>query len=234
VLISIITATLSFLWVAALPHGRSIAGYDAVDMVWYIAIAEAVVNGVDQRLMVRLGEDMRRGDLTIELLRPVTLVWKLMSREIGRSIARFALSLPACCLVAWLIAGPPPSTVGLLTLALTGPLAVVVQMLLVIGASASALWLGDTTAAWFVLQKLVFLFGGMLLPLEFWPGSIGDVLVLLPWASTAYVPAHLAVMPDAARLVELVALQVAWIAVLTVTTAAAWRRGERALMGATA
>ena len=50
--------------------------------------AEAAVNGVDQRLMVRLGDDLRRGDMTTELLRPVTLVWMVMSREIGRSIAR--------------------------------------------------------------------------------------------------------------------------------------------------
>lgn len=231
-LISIITATLALLWVAALPDGESVRGYDVVDMVWYIAVAEAVVNGVDQRLMLRIGDDLRRGDLTTELLRPVTLVWMLVSREVGRSIARFVLSLPACCAVAWLIAGPPPSASGLLLLAVSGPLAVVVQMLIVVAASSSALWLGDSTAAWFVLQKLVFLLGGMLLPLEFWPGSVGDVLTLLPWASTAYVPAHLAVQPGALRVLELTALQISWIAALTLAAAAAWRRGEQRLMGA--
>jgi ABC-2 type transport system permease protein len=229
-LISIITATLGFLWIAALPDGQSIEGYDAISMVWYIAFAEAAVNGVDQRLMVRLGDDLRRGDMTIELLRPVTLVWMVMSREIGRSIARFALSLPACCAVAWVLVGPPPSWVGLATLAVTGPLAVLVQMLLVLGATSSALWIGDTTAAWFVLQKLVFLAGGMLLPLEFWPGIWGDVLTVLPWASTAYIPAHLAVDPSGGRVLELVGLQVAWIVVLLFATAAAWARGERRLM----
>lgn len=233
-LIAIITATLGLLWVAALPDGQTIKGYDAVDMVWYLAIAEAVVNGVDQRLMVRLGEQMRRGDLTIELLRPVTMVWMVVSREVGLGIARFALSLPACCLVAWLIAGPPPDAAALATLVVTGPLAVFVQMLIVIACSSSAMWLGDTTAAWFVLQKLVFLAGGMLLPLEFWPGIWGDVLVLLPWASTAYVPAHLAVMPDAARTLLLVALQVGWVVVLLGATSASWRRGERALVEARA
>ncbi len=229
-LISIITATLAFLWIAALPDGQSIRGYDALKMVWYIAVAEAAVNGVDQRLMVRLGDDLRRGDMTTELLRPVTLVWMVMSREVGRSIARFVLSLPACLLVAWAIAGPPPSWLGLAMLAVTGPLAVIVQMLLVLGATSSALWIGDTTAAWFVLQKLVFLAGGMLLPLEFWPGIWGDVLMVLPWASTAYVPAHLAVAPSAGRFVELVALQVGWIALLLGATSYAWARGERRLM----
>lgn len=233
-LIAIITATLAFLWTAALPHGQSIRGYDALDMVWYIAIGEAAVNGVDQRLMVRIGEDLRRGDLTTELLRPVTLVWMITSRELGRSVARFALSMPACCAVAWLIAGPPPSWIGLALLVVTGPLAVVAQTLLVIGASSSALWLGDTTAAWFVLQKLVFLLGGMLLPLEFWPGHVGDVLAALPWAATAYTPAHLAVHPSVDRFALLVALQVAWIAALAVGTSVAWRSGERRLMGATA
>jgi ABC-2 type transport system permease protein len=231
VLISIITATLAYLWVAALPDGSSIAGYDALEMVWYIAVAEAVVNGVDQRLMIRIGEDLRRGDLTIELLRPVTLVWMLMSREVGRSIVRFALSLPACMAVAWWVTGAPPSWTGLALLAITGPFAVIVQMLLVIAVSASALWLGDTTAAWFVLQKLVFLLGGMLLPLEFWPSPFDELLVLLPWASTAYVPAAIAVDPSGGRFAELVAVQLAWIGVLVFATARAWSRGERQLMG---
>lgn len=229
-LIAVISATLGFLWIAALPDGESIRGYDAVMMVWYIAIAEAVVNGVDQRLMVRIGEDLRRGDITMELLRPVTVVWMLLARELGRSVARFALSLPACCIVAWALAGAPPSWWALATLAVTGPLAVLVQMLIVVLASSSALWLGDTTAAWFVLQKLVFLAGGMLLPLEFWPGVVGDVLLVLPWASTAYVPAHVAVAFDPTRVVLLVALQAGWIALLALGTAAAWARGERRLL----
>jgi ABC-2 type transport system permease protein len=234
VLISVITATLAYLWVAALPNGTTIAGYDALEMVWYIAIAEAVVNGVDQRLMIRIGEDMRRGDLTIELLRPVTVVWMLVSREVGRSIVRFALSLPACMAVAWVITGPPPSWTGLALLAITGPLAVIVQMLLVVAVSASALWLGDTTAAWFVLQKLVFLLGGMLLPLEFWPAPFDEVLVLLPWASTAYVPARIAVEPTASGVVTLVSIQLFWIAGLVLVTARAWASGERQLMGQSA
>ena len=229
-LIAIISATLGFLWIAALPDGESIRGYDATMMVWYIAIAEAVVNGVDQRLMVRLGEELRRGDVTVELLRPVTVVWMLVSRELGRSLLRFALSLPACCLVAWWLAGAPPAWWALASLLVTGPLAVLVQMLIVVASSSSALWLGDTTAAWFLLQKLVFLAGGMLLPLEFWPGIAGDVLLVLPWASTAYVPAHLSVSFDAMRLVELAALQAAWVAGLAVITAAAWARGERHLL----
>lgn len=231
-LIAVISATLGFLWIAALPDGQSIEGYDAVMMVWYIAIAEAVVNGVDQRLMVRIGEDLRHGEITIELLRPVTVVWMLLARELGRAVARFALSLPACCIVAWLLAGAPPSWWALATLAVTGPLAVLVQMLIVVAASSSALWLGDTTAAWFVLQKLVFLAGGMLLPLEFWPGLAGDVLMVLPWASTAYVPAHAAVAFDASRLAWLVVLQVAWAGLLAVGTTAVWARGERRLLRA--
>ena len=230
--IAIITATLAALWVAALPDGQRIAGYDARDMVWYLAIAEAAVNAVDQRLMLRIGESLRRGDLTIELLRPVTPVWMLVSRELGRSIARFALSMPACCAVAWAIVGPAPSWSGLALVAITGPLATIVHTLFIVGASSSALWLGDATAAWFVVQKLFFLLGGMLLPLELWPEPVGDVLTALPWAAAAYAPAHLAVHPDAGRALLLVALQLAWIVLLGAACARLWARGERRMVGA--
>lgn len=230
VLIAIITAVLGGLWIAALPGGSRIAGYDAVEMVWYLAVAEAVVNGVDQRLMVRIGEDLRRGDLETELLRPVVAVWMLVSRELGRSVMRFALSMPACVGVAWLLVGPPPSWAGLLVVALAGPLATVVQMLLIILFASSALWIGDTTAAWFLMQKLVFLLGGMLLPLEVWPGASGAVLAALPFGAAAYTPARLAVHPSLEVGAALVALQLAWIAALACAAAWAWGAGERRLV----
>ncbi|MCW2928658.1 MAG: transporter permease [Thermoleophilia bacterium] len=229
-LIAIITSVLAWLWVAALPGSESIAGYDAVRMVWYLAVAEAVVNGVDQRLMLRIGDDFQRGDLTAELLRPVTLVWMLTARELGRSVARFVLSLPACVAVAWLIVGSPPSAAGLALLVITGPLAVIVQTLLIVAASASVMWLGDANAAWFVMQKLVFLVGGMLLPLEFWPDGVSGVLIALPWAATAYVPAHLAVQPDLVRAIELVALQLFWVLAVGALASLAWTRGEQRLL----
>ena len=58
--------------------------------------------------------------------------------------------------------------------------------------AGAAFWLRDARSTWFLYQKLVFLLGGMLLPLEFLPTGLGDVARALPFAAMAYAPARLA------------------------------------------
>ena len=68
--------------------------------------------------------------------------------------------------------------------------------------------------------------GGMLLPLEVLPRSVEIVARILPFSSMAYAPGRLAagnVEP------ELLAIQVAWIAVFAVVATRVFARGERRL-----
>ena len=92
--------------------------------------------------------------------------------------------------------------------------------------AALAFWLRDTRSAWFIYQKLVFVLGGMLLPLEVLPRGLELTAKILPFAAFAYAPGRLA-----AGHVEpwWLAVQVAWLVVLTVAAAAVFRAGERRL-----
>ena len=55
-----------------------------------------------------------------------------------------------------------------------------------------AFWLLDARSTWFLWSKLVFLAGGLLLPLELLPAGFADVARVLPWAAMAYVPGRIA------------------------------------------
>ena len=63
--------------------------------------------------------------------------------------------------------------------------------------------------------------------LEFWPHPWDSIWIAAPFAAMAYVPAHVAVQPDGADIVQLLALQVFWIAVLGALAGALWTRGIR-------
>ncbi len=230
VFIGIAVLVLGSLWKAALPDGQRIAGYDARAMVWYIAVAEAVVGSVSQRIMLDIGEDVRDGTMGLQLLRPIRLVINLGARELGRSLARSLVMAPVCGAVAYALIGAPPSVPALGTLLITLPLAVLVQMSLVFTFTASIFWLGDANAASMVLQKLVFLLGGMLLPIEVWPEQVAQVLALLPWASCGFIATSIAVGgstdPVYSPAILIVAL-VFWSLAMPLVAAAAWSRGER-------
>jgi ABC-2 type transport system permease protein len=92
--------------------------------------------------------------------------------------------------------------------------------------AASAFWLRNAGSAWYLYQKLVFVLGGMLIPLEALPGWLQSVTAVLPFRAMSYAPARLA-----SGHVEpwLLAQQAGWLLVLAVVAAAVFRAGERRL-----
>ena len=79
---------------------------------------------------------------------------------------------------------------------------------------------------WFLYQKLVFLVGGMLLPLEFLPRALADVARVLPFAAMAYAPARL--RPGTSSR-GCSAVQAGWLVVLLGCATAVFTAGERRL-----
>ena len=93
--------------------------------------------------------------------------------------------------------------------------------------AAASFWVLDAKGAWFLYQKLVFVAGGMLLPLEILPGWLEATARVLPFSSMAYAPARLAsghVEP------ELLLVQVGWLIVLVVVAHRVFAAGERHLV----
>ncbi|HZI35966.1 MAG TPA: ABC-2 family transporter protein, partial [Gaiellales bacterium] len=89
-----------------------------------------------------------------------------------------------------------------------------------------AFWLLDAKASWFFFQKLVFLPGGMLIPLELLPRPLELISFALPFATMAYVPGRIAAgHPDPLLLLW----QLGWLAVLLGMAGAVFAAGERRL-----
>jgi ABC-2 type transport system permease protein len=92
--------------------------------------------------------------------------------------------------------------------------------------AAVAFWVRDARSTWFLYQKLVFVLGGMLLPLEVLPDGLAAVARWLPFLTMAYAPARLAsghVEP------YLLAVQAGWLVVLALAAARVFALGERRL-----
>ncbi len=146
--------------------------------------------------------------------------------EVGRGVARLATLLGPGVALAWLVVGPPPSAGGAALAVPALVLALSANLCLQHAMAAAAFWLRDTRAMWFLYQKLVFILGGMLLPLEVLPDVLRDVAMVLPFMTMAYVPARLA-----AGHVEpvLLLVQVGWLVVLAGAAALAFARGQQRL-----
>lgn len=224
---AMVVAVLAGLWrVAVEGNGGEVAGYTAAAITWYIAAAEACTVSLDIRMIDDIGRDISSGAVATELLRPVSVLGVRVATTFGRALPRLAVCMVTGVVVATVTAGGPPRPSALWLAVPSFVLAIACNIVAQHAFGAAAFWVRDAGAAWFLYQKLVFIAGGMLIPLEALPAWLQSVAAVLPFRAMSYVPARLA-----AGHVEpvLVLEQVGWLVVLGVLATAAFRAGERRL-----
>lgn len=223
----IVVGALSAVWrTAAAANGGHLVGYSAAALTWYIATSESAVVSLDIRMIGDLGEDIASGSVAVELLRPVSVLWIRVAAQLGRAAARLLVIAPAGVALATVTGGRPPDGAALALALPSVGLALVANVVAQHAFAASAFWLRNATTAWFLYHKLVFVLGGMLIPLEVFPGWLEAAARALPFQAMAYAPARLASGHlEPLLLVE----QLGWIAVLSAVASAVFSAGERRL-----
>ena len=83
----------------------------------------------------------------------------------------------------------------------------------------------DISAFQWIYQKLAFVFGGLLIPLDFYPAWLQTICRALPFASMTYAPARLFVDPSLASFSAVVGMQLVWILTLGLLLIFSYRRG---------
>lgn len=223
-----VTSILAGLWsAAAAAAGGEVVGYSALALVWYIATSEASVIAIPVRLIEEAGDDVGSGRVEVELLRPVSLLWIRVAREAGAIAPRIAVCAVLGVAFATVVAGPAPSGRALALAAPALALAASVNLVAQLAFAGASFWIRDAKGAWFLYQKLVFVLGGMLLPLEVLPSWLETAAKLLPFMAMAYAPARLAsghVEPD------LIVIQIVWLLVISLGATWVFAAGERRLI----
>jgi ABC-2 type transport system permease protein len=223
-----VTSVLGGLWmVAADANQGSIVGYTATALVWYIATSETSTTSLPLRLIEGFGNDLQTGRLETELLRPTSVLSVRMANEIGAMVPRLVLCCGLGIGFASLVGGRPPDAGAL---ALAGPalvLAVTINLVSQHVFAAAAFWLREAKSAWFLYQKLVFMLGGMLLPLEVLPLWLERAAKWSPFAAMSYVPARLA---SGHFEPGWIAVQFLWLGVVSLGARWVFAVGERRLV----
>ena len=223
----LVTAVLAGIWrIAAHGHHDNIVGYSAVALTWYIAMSEAVTIPLNMRMIADIGDDVASGGIAIELLRPVSVLGVRLATELGRALPKLLLCLGCGAVLASLTGGAVKHPAALLLAAPSAILAIACNIIAQHAFAAASFWLRDAGSAWFLYQKLVFILGGMLIPLQVLPSWLQTVTRVLPFRAMAYAPARLA-----SGHVEplLIVEQIAWCVALCGLASWAFRSGERRL-----
>lgn len=223
----VVVTALSGVWrFAADLNDGAVVGYSAVALTWYIATSEAVTLSLNVRMIAELGDDISSGSIAVELLRPAPVLWLRVATQLGRAVPRVAGIVPAGIAVCFITAGGPPSWSALALAAPSLVLALAANVVAQHLFAASAFWIRNATTAWYLYQKMVFVLGGMLIPLEVFPSGLEAVCRWLPFQAMAYAPARIA---SGHFEPWLIAQQVGWLVVLALLANRVFRVGEERL-----
>jgi ABC-2 type transport system permease protein len=170
--------------------GASVAT-DPETAVWYIAITEWVVFSAPI-VMLQIEEDIRRGDVAYQIARPASWIGARFAHGLGMLTVRAPFMLAIAFGAAWLFAGKPEHPAALAIGVAFGLVAAAVMTLFHVAIGVAAFWLGDIAPAYWIWQKLLFVLGGLLLPLTFYPDAFVFVARLTPFPALLAGPASLA------------------------------------------
>ena len=218
----------SRLWAAVAPQARGEMG-GAAEYVWYLAITELVALGVPM-LYLGIEQDVRRGDIAYRLGRPVSYAWAKLAEGVGEFAVRFAFLATLGMAGAWLFTGGLPADPRGLAWAVPLAFLAGLMMLLVQAmVGLSAFWLQDAAPVYWILQKFLFIFGGLMIPLTIYPDWLKAVADATPWSPALFGCARLVLQFEPAFVLDTALKLAAWIVLLGALLAWIYRRSLQAL-----
>jgi ABC-2 type transport system permease protein len=207
---------------------RVINGFTLKQIVWYLVFTEAITMA-GPPLCARIEDEVKNGDIAIRLTRPFSYIGYHYASYVSEALFRFFVHLGVGSMIAWPFVGAPAFGMGWLGLLALSAGALTLDFLLKAVVALCAFWVEEVRGLEFVLQKLQFTVGGMLLPIDLMPEWLQRVCAWLPFQAVLYFPARTAVDYDSGKLVMYLAIQFGWIAALVLAVSTVYRRGVKKL-----
>jgi ABC-2 type transport system permease protein len=161
----------------------------------------------------------------MRLARPIAFGLATLAIWIGEAGCRSVVLAGAGVAALLYALGAIPLTVPNAALLLASvALSVILVLLWHLQIGLIAAWLGMSAPAFWVWQKCLFVFGGLIMPLTIYPVGLGAIAKASPFAAMLFAPGSLMLRDGTAHALWTIALQLAWLA-LSLLCAIAVERG---------
>ncbi len=228
VVITLLSAFWGLVAVERLP-GTLASLLPAGGLAVYIGVTEWIVLSVPS-IHLRLEDDIRSGAIEAHLLRPASYPLLRVCETCGGLLIRLIV-LGVAGLIGLVVSGRTgPSPMIWFFVVVLGVLGGLVGVLTYALVGMCAFWVRRTTPIYLCVQKLSFLLGGLLAPVTLYPDWLRHIAEYSPFAAQLYWPAVIVIAPGAATVSRALAMEVLWIAILTILLALIWRAGQKRLL----
>jgi ABC-2 type transport system permease protein len=213
---------------------RTVAGYDEPQLATFVWAGQGLIGVVLLWALPEFAERIRTGDVIMDLLRPIDLVWQLLAVDLGRAgfavLTRFVVPMVVGALAFDLYAPRRPATYALFACSML--LATIVCFACRYLVNAAAYWLLDVRGpqtAWVLTSGIL---GGLYFPVWFFPDAMAiSLIVVTPFPSVIQIPLDILVERGSPTVqLGLLGVQVGWVLALLALCRWLQGRGERKLV----
>jgi len=195
----------------------------------YIGVTEWIALSV-AAIHLRLEDDIRLGMLEPHLLRPKPYLVQKLAEAMGDSLGRL-IGIGTAALIALALSGrAAPPAIAFAYIAVLGVLGTAVGVLLMTLVGLSAFWVRRVLPPYLIMQKALFLLGGLFAPISLYPAWFYHFAVVTPFAATLFLVGDQAIATSLASFARGLAAQLVWIAILSGLVTLVWRAGLRKVL----
>lgn len=227
---SLMAALNGLLWTAATEGRDEIAGVPSAELRSYVVMAWVAVTFFATRVNEDIGRRFKEGQITADLLRPLSLQLQCYARDLGRAVATLLLQTTPMFVMGFFAFGvllpAHPATWLWWSVSLVLSHGINFGLSFLIGLAAFPLQ--NISGLTHMKGTLVSIFSGALIPLDLYSGALKTFVFCLPFHAMAHTPTSIFLerdIPVAALLAE----QAAWAIGLWITGTLAWGRAQNAL-----
>lgn len=228
--IFVITCLVIFahLWKIAAAH-KGIAHLNPGQLLWYIAYNEWILIAIpDTQDDMEL--DLRSGKLAYLLPRPISYLGAVFAEAAGALSFNLIILGIVSFLFTWLQVGSIPlSSTGILITIFLGVAAGVVGIFFRMLIGLSAFWLQSVEPIWWIWEKLLFMLGGLMLPLAIYPDWLQTIARWTPFPAILGDRSALVFDYSLQDVLSLTGTLIAWGGAAFLLLFALYRRGLRIL-----
>src|SRR5262249_17546215 len=144
-------------------------------LLWYIVSNEWILIALPD-LFLDMEHDLRSGKLAYLLPRPISYLGAKFAEGFGTLLLNLVVLGAVAFAFAWVWTGSFPFTpLSFLSMILLGILASLVALLFQIAIGLSAFWLQEVGPFYWIWEKMLFVLGGLMIPLTAYPSYIQKI-----------------------------------------------------------
>ena len=210
--------------------GKLIGGLSLKQMIWYLIFTELVtLSRTDMHLQIN--DDVKNGNIAYLLNKPYNYVLYCFSYFIGELGMKLLTNGVIGIVIGLVYVGAMDNfdfkTIPFIFLSLL--LGCIINFFIYITIALSSFWFEDNNAFFWIYSKLIFTLGGMLMPIELFPGWLQKISHYLPFQYVTYVPAKLAVKFSYISFFKGFSIQLIYLLIFFTSAMLLYRKGAKNL-----